>query len=355
MSTRAMEGTLLETLVTMAIPLLQKADEPPAQKHPGRVPTYQDWQIAILILPGLWKKRKSKSAVYRQMLASRQLLMRLLNLRRPPARSTFMKRYGLVAPLARKAVELQGRKALQEHLVSAEHLAGDKSILKAKGPVWHQKFRKQGIRPRLRNLDTQAGWGRSATRGWIWGYSYEVAVSAGKTEVLFPLIASADTAEACEMRSFLPKIHHLPRGTRTLCVDSGYDSNQLAESFESRPARCRRRHRRRRFLCPPHRPSSPSLQYTGEKQKQYLRRLKRLAYLKSRQGQRLYRRRKETVERFNALFKHLFELEEHVWHKGLGNNQSMMLLAIFSYQLLLRYHFKRGGRDEQIQYILDSL
>ena len=369
MCARAKDGTLLERLLSLAIPLLQKAQGSPratTRTGPGRVPTYRDWQIAVLILPGLLKKRKSKSAAFRQMIANRELLMRLLSLERLPARSTFMQRYGSVWPLAERAIAVQGRAAVRERVAQPEHVAADKSIVRAKGPVWHQKFRKKRIVPPvLRGLDRQAGWGRSATRGWCWGYSYEVAVCAGRNALVFPLLASADTAQACEMTTCLAKVRQLPRATRTLTVDRGYDSNGLADEFElddqrrnRRRRRLRRRVRRRRrhFLCPSaHGPPLNQVVTGFERERQRRRRIKRLAYLQTKAGQRLYRRRKETAELFNANFKRLFELLEHAWHRGLDNNRTQLLLAIFSYQLLLRYHHKTGHRDEQIQYLMDSL
>jgi hypothetical protein len=357
MCARAREGTaLLEELLALAIPLLEKAQESLAVKplRPGRVPTYQDWQIAALILPGLLKKRKSKSATYRQMIANRDLLMRMLNLDRLPARSTFMQRYRTVWPLAQRAITLQGRAATRERLARPEHVSADKSIMRARGPVWHQKLRNKQIVPKLRAMDLQAGWGRSATRGWMWGYSYEVAVCAGRDALVFPLLASADTADACEMTTCLAKVAQLPHRTRTLAADSGYDSNKLADSFEL--DRHERPRRDRHFLCPSaHGPplARPVTGFRRERQRQ--RRVKRLAYLSGKMGQRLYRRRKETAELFNANFKRLFELLGHVWHRGLDNNRSQLLLAIFSYQLLMRYHHKTGHRNEQIQYLLDSL
>jgi hypothetical protein len=371
-SSRAKDGTpaVLERLLTLAIPLLQKAQAPPAthNRHPGRVPTYADWQIAVMILPGLLKKRKSKSGIYRQVIANRDLLLKRLNLERLPARSTFMERYARVWPLAQQAIVLQGRVAVREKVAQPQQVAVDKSIVRAKGPAWHQRFRRDGIEPKLRGLDLTAGWGRSATRGWVWGYSYEVAVCAGKNAVVFPLAASADTAEACEMTTCKSKIAQLPAATRTLCVDAGYDSNDLAELFEDtrRPRRQRRRRqlrrrqrrrrqRRRHFLCPPHRRARKNCRLSGRREQQRQRRVKRIAYFDGKQGQRLYRRRKETVEPFNANYKGLFELEDHVWHRGLNNNRTQFLLTIFIYQLLLRYHRKTGHRDAQVQYILDSL
>lgn len=44
-------------------------------------------------------------------------------------------------------------------------------MVKAKGPVWHQKQKKQNIIPkRLRGVDRDATWGKSRADGWIYGH-----------------------------------------------------------------------------------------------------------------------------------------------------------------------------------------
>jgi hypothetical protein len=53
---------------------------------------------------------------------------------------------------------------------------------------------------------------------------------------------------------------------------------------------------------------------------------------------RLYARRKVRSEPFNSHLKALFELEDRVWLWGLENNRTMMLTAIFAYQILLTYN-----------------
>ena len=85
------------------------------------------------------------------------------------------------------------------------------------------------------------------------------------------------------------------------------------------------------------------------------RRQRRQRFLRGRRGRRLYRRRSQTVEPFNDWFKSLFELEQRVWHRGLSNNQTQLLAAIFCYQLLLRYNRRHGRENGQIQWILDAL
>ena len=83
--------------------------------------------------------------------------------------------------------------------------------------------------------------------------------------------------------------------------------------------------------------------------------MQRRKFLKSRRGKRLYARRGQTVEPFNDWFKGLFELDQQVWHRGLDNNRTQMLAAIFAYQLLVRYNYRRGNENGQVKWIMDCL
>jgi hypothetical protein len=44
-------------------------------------------------------------------------------------------------------------------------------MVKAKGPVWHKRQKKQGIIPKgLHGIDKEATWGKSGADGWVYGY-----------------------------------------------------------------------------------------------------------------------------------------------------------------------------------------
>jgi hypothetical protein len=44
-----------------------------------------------------------------------------------------------------------------------------------------------------------------------------------------------------------------------------------------------------------------------------------------------------------------------VWHRGLDNNRTQLLAAIFAYQLLVRYNHKKNQFNGQIRHLLDTL
>ena len=359
MHARATDGTCLAKLVKMAIPICKQAQRQCPRAGPGRPPDFEDWKIAVLIMTAILKRRKSKSAQYRFLHEYRGKLKQWLGLDRFPARTTYFDRYRRAHRFFRAAISLQGRKALKEGLAEARTVAVDKSLMTARGPLWHKKDRKANRIPSgLRGVDRHSTWSFSKHHGWVQGYSYEVVTTAAKDGTVLPLLASADTANLSEHASFAAKIDQLPDQTNYVLADSGYDNNNYGDRIEWDE---NGRRTGQRFLCPPNprnRKAANLDSHAGlsaQIKAVRRRRQKRQAFLNSRRGRRLYRRRSQTVEPFNEWFKSLFELDQHVWHRGLDNNQTQILAAMFCYQLLLRYNRRRGRTNGQIKWILDTL
>lgn len=354
MRPRAKEGTCLETLVRMAVPLCQAAERQCPRTGPGRRPAFADWQIAALIMTAVLARRKSKSAQYRYLSERRVWLQELLKLDDFPARSTYFDRYLRAHRLFQEAVLLQGRRAIAERVVKARAVAVDKSLLFARGPAWNQWDRRRGRR--RRGVDEQADWGYSDHHGWVYGYSYEVVVSSDAGGTVLPLMISVGTASCNEQRSFGPKIEQLPPQTRYVLGDSAYDSNAYGEAIEyddhHRPTG-------RRLVCPLQsragKPAVGQFVHRGRRERLRRHRGRRLAFFKNRTGRRLYSRRRQTVEPFNEWFKGKFDLKDRVWHRGLCNNATQVTAGVFAYQLLVRYHHRCGGEDGSVQWILDGL
>lgn len=299
------------------------------------------------------KRKKHKSAQFRFVTdpANRQLLANVTGETHFPSRSTFFDRYRRAHRLFTKAIELQGALAITENVVDAKEVAADKSLIAGLGPAWHKKDRKAG---RVRKgVDRETTWGCSKHDGWVQGYSYEVVVSSTPGAIIFPLLASVDTASASETRTFRSKIASLPAPTNCVSADAGYDSNALAEEVED--SRCERR-----FLCPEN-PRNAGRRKTkpggadASRARSRQRRAKRRTFLQSKRGKRIYSRRKTSAEPFNQWFKSLFELDQHVWHRGLDNNRTQILAALFVYQLLVRHNHDNGKTNARIRGIMDTL
>lgn len=358
MHDRAMEGTCLASLVRMAVPVCQEAQRRCPRTGPGRKPEIEDWVMAVLIMTAVAKRKKTKAAQYRFLSEHRQQLLQWMGADRFPSQSTYYERYRRAHTLFETALEIQSERAARAGIIDPMHVAVDKSLVAARGPLWHKSDRKKSRIPKgLRGVDCDSDWGRSQHDGWVQGYSYEVVVTCGKKGLVWPLLASADTASKSEHASFPAKIEKLPQTTKTVAADAGYDSNAHAEAIEHHPSG---RRTGRRFLCPenprntpPENPCERTRRRNAGDQHQWRR--QRKEYLQSTRGVRLYARRGETVEPFNGWFKALFELEDRVWHRGLDNNRTQLLAAMFVFQLLLRYNRKRKRFNGQVKWILDVL
>jgi Transposase DDE domain len=357
MGKRAKAGACLEALVKMAIPLLQEAERQCPRTGPGAKPEIPDWLIGVLIMVAVLKRKKTKAAQFRYVTdpVNRPRLAAALGRNDFPARSGWYRRYRRAHRLFEAAIRLQGELAIKEEIADPRHLAVDKSLIEAHGPRWHKRDRERNKVPA--GVDRDSTWGYSEHDGWVQGFSYEVVVSATKNTVVFPLLASVNTASAAEVRTFADKILQLPPETETVSLDSGYDANGLAEAVEWDQ---RRRRTGRRFLCPenPRHGGRTKTKYCGaDASRAHSRKLRRQRrkYWESSRGRRLYARRKKTVEPFNQWFKSLFELDLKVWHRGLENNRTQILASMFTYQLLVRYNHRCGRLNGRVRWIMDAL
>jgi hypothetical protein len=353
MGSRARQRASLFELVEMAVPLLRRAERECPRTGRGRRPTIPDWVLGALIMVAVLKRRKSKSAQYAFLRQHQAELLDWLGVEKFPARSTYFDRYRRAYRLFQIAVRQQGHQALRAGLTNATCVAADKSLFLARGPVWHQRQRRRGVAPR--GVDRDGSWSYSEHHGWVYGYGFEVVVTAGNDGIVLPLLVSAETASVREMRTILEKIPQLPRQTKYFLADSGYDSNDIGEAIEG-PGNGRAKGRR--FLCRQVKPRRTAKQFWRETQLRRERRQRRevrARYFQTATARRLYRRRSTCVEPFHQWFKSLFHLHESVWHHGLDNNRTQLAAATFCYQLLLRYNHRRRLRHNQIQWVLDGL
>lgn len=350
---RAREGASLKALVMRAIPFCRKAEQQLLPRTgPGRPPVYSEWVISVLIMVGTAKRRKSKSAQYRLLYHRRRDLCRWLGIDRLPVRSTYFTRFHRAHELFDIAIELQGKEATAWGIADARLASGDKSMVKALGPRWNKSDRERNRIPEgLRGVDRESQWGHSKSRGWVQGYSYEVVVSAGEEGVVFPLLASAGTANASEAETFLPKVDRLPASTEFVLADGAYDSEAIVRRVE-RP----QGQHPRTFLCPVVARGKPPRGQSRSHVASPLRR-ERQERMRTPEARKIYAKRATTVEPFNDWFKAAFEFDK-VWHRGLDNNRTQVLAAIFTYQLLVREanHGRRKSlRNGQIRALLDAL
>lgn len=348
-------GECLKTLVKMALPLFKQAEKQNPKSGRGAKPAVPEWLIGAMIMIVVLKKKKRKSGQYRYLAEHRKEIAEWTAEKRFPSRATYFRRYRRGRQLYQTAVRLQGEQAIAEEIADPQDVAIDKSLVGALGPPWHKADRLAGKEPG--GIDVAATWGYSDYHGWTFGYSYEVVVTATPGSGVFPLLASVDVASTSELTSCPDKIEQLPTGVKSVSLDSAYDSNDLGEQVEYD---ANDKKTGRHFMCPENpRNNKRTKTKPGGADKSRAesreRRAKRREYLATKKGTKVYARRKQTVEPFNAWLKSLFELDDKVWHRGLENNQTQMLAAIFTYQLLVRYNHKQGNENGQVKWILDKL
>jgi DDE family transposase len=347
----AKDGASLDQCVSIASSACKHAERACPRTGPGRKPDVPDWVVAVMVIVGVMHRKKSRAAQYAFWKARDPQFGDWFPGERILSRAQFYERARRLGALLRVAIQRLGAQAVQHGWADAESVAVDKSLVAARG-------RKRSVRQtRLpRGVDPDATWGYSEHDGWVFGYAYEVVVSAGKRGALWPLLASVDTASRSEQKTCLEKFVHLPSQTRYVLADAGYDSNVVGETVEWT---AEGRSTGRRFLCPQiPRPQvgRPRRSHSREtRQRQHHRRLRdaRRKFTQSPRGRCLYRRRSVTVEPFHSRLKHAFELHDRVWHWRLENNRVTILAAIAAYQTLLTYNHQKRRRHARIQYLLN--
>ena len=91
-----------------------------------------------------------------------------------------------------------------EGLADPTVTAIDSTLLKAKGHVWHKSSMKKGVVPRS-GIDTDARWGYSHTKGWIFGYKLHLtSTTAAAGDLIVPLTADVTTANVQDNQMYVP-------------------------------------------------------------------------------------------------------------------------------------------------------
>lgn len=120
-----------------------------------------------------------------------------------PDRTTFSRRFKQLYPTLQAFIAFLGQWAETLHQdFDSQVLMEDASLFKAHGPVWHQSDRAVNRIPeKLRNLDQEASWGKSAYHGWVYGYSLHLTCNRAG----FPKLAQVETASVDESIVFEQK------------------------------------------------------------------------------------------------------------------------------------------------------
>ncbi len=158
----------------------------------------------------------------RRWLIAHPKMLPMLGFKRVPHRTTFSRRYKQLYETIQAFVAFIGQYATElDPTFSSVHLVEDKSLFKALGPVWHQSDRKEGRIPdKLRHLDTDATWSKSAYQGWVYGYGLHITCN----EAAFPFLVQVESAAYPESDVLEGKTDHILQVIQpaTLAADNKY-------------------------------------------------------------------------------------------------------------------------------------
>ena len=198
----------------------------------GRPKSYADNSLIVLfaILP--LKGIHSFKAQHRWLKIHPHWLLRC-HLQRVPSRSTLSRRYKQLTHQLEMFIVYLGNMSIPLiPNLSPEVVYQDKSLFKAKCPVWHQKDKNANRLPKgLRAVDTDASWSRSKYHGWVYGYGLHLTVCREG----LPLMSVADTACVSERAILDQQIEKmLEQNVGYIVADAGYTDLNRTEKLANK-------------------------------------------------------------------------------------------------------------------------
>lgn len=218
-----MDKPKMTDYVTLIFTLFDKFEQEQMQETTklGKPYTYSQKCFIIMFII-LQLRRIFKFKAQKRWLEEHPEMLKLMKWDQVPDRTTFSRRYKALSPVLEVFITFVGEAGsdLGDEFAN-HHLVEDKSLFKAQGPVWHQSDRKEGRIPeKLRHLDTDASWGKSAYQGWVYGYGLHMTC----TEDAFPKLIKVETAQVNENVVIEQKSETILTRLRplTLSADNGY-------------------------------------------------------------------------------------------------------------------------------------
>jgi len=180
-----------------------------------------------------------------------------------------------------------------------KQVSADKMMVKARGPLWHQKQKKQGIIPKgLTGLDTHATWGKSKADGWVYGHG-TFSIVSHKTPVLGLFRWMPNSAH--EGKLLETEIVSVTGLINKVCMDSKADDQPMYATLKKD---C---HMQLLTVSRQGMDKSPARQQM----------IKQMSTARNR---KIYQQRSTTVEPMQGLVKELFELDT-CWMRGDASNR----------------------------------
>ncbi|MGI0061450.1 MAG: transposase [Nitrosotalea sp.] len=292
-----------------------------ADKKRGRPYVYPAGTMLRCYVVRIWMRIPSNNCLHHYFsidLSYNRKVMIACGLHTLPDRRTFDRRFK-VLPIC-DMISTIGKRFVTEQLVDCTITSVDSTMMRAKnGHVWHRKQMIKGAIPRS-GIDTDARWGFSRSKGWLFGYKLHMVSSTGPLVV--PLSAGITSANVYDNQMYQDLIGCLPDGIRYVVADEGYDDHKLYDYSRYRGAR---------LVCPVRR-------YRHTKGE----RLEMISFYKSRKGQKIYHNRGVSIEPLFECVKDTFGVSTSPVI-GFDNVSSHVLMCVFVYQLAVYYNCVTGS------------
>lgn len=250
-----------------------------------------------------------------------------------PCRRTFDRRLRTVSIDIKERITTMGCLFVSEGLVNPYIIAIDSTLIKAKGHVWHKSSMEKGIVPRS-GIDTNAKWGFSHTKGWIFGYKLHMVSSTGSITV--PLSVDITTANVYDNQVYPGLISRLPSITikkiHYMTADPGYDDQNLYDLSMDLGFQ---------LVCPVHR-------YRSTPQE----RINLIDFYESALGQVIYSKRSTSIEPLIEHIKSVFRIDP-LPVRGYDEACAIVLSSVLLYQILVYYNCKTENENPMaIKYLI---
>lgn len=306
---------------------------PKPVKKIGRPYVYSPTVMLRCFIVRVWLKIPSNNALHHYFSidkAYNRKVMKACGLDKLPDRRTFDRRFKTISLDIKARINIMGALFVKEKLIDPYIAPVDSCLLKANGHVWHKSSMKENIVPRS-GIDTDARWGFSRSKGWIFGYKLHLACSTGS--LIVPLSADFSTANVSDNTMYESVTTSLPEGVRYAVADEGYDDHALYEFSK---------HIGLELVCPITRYEHTD----GE-------RLELLHFYDSELGQCIYSWRSKSVEPLIEHIKDVFDIDP-LPVRGSDKAKSIVLLSVLLYQVMVYYNYLTGRPLRALKHMLGS-
>jgi hypothetical protein len=162
----------------------------------GRPYVYSSTVILRCFVVRIWFRLDSNRALHEYLameMPYNKKVMRVCGLSRIPNRRTFDRRLATISNDIKNRITTMDKLFVLEKIVDPSILSADSTLIEAKGHVWHKSSMKKKVLP-CSGIDTDAMWGFSHTKGWIFGYKLHL-ISSTNGSIIVPLAADFTTAK----------------------------------------------------------------------------------------------------------------------------------------------------------------